>query len=332
MDKVRWGILGSANIAKKSVIPGIQQSETGEVVAIASRTKEKAEEAAEALAIPVAYGSYEQLLKDASIDAIYIPLPNHLHKEWTIRAARAGKHVLCEKPAALNANEMIEMAEACENAGVVFAEAFMYRYHPRYTMIREVIESGKIGEIRGIHGTFTFNNAEDYNNVRYKKEWGGGSLYDVGVYPISAARMLLGKEPQAATAHAFFSEKHDGVDMMVSGLLEFDQGVALTFDCGMWTDYRNTLEIVGTEGRIEVPSAFNVQQTEQDNFYIVTNGERKEVDVPKLNQYVLQADALGRSILNGERLPYPASDAVLNMKVIDACLRSATERERIQIV
>ncbi len=268
MEKVRWGILGCADIARKSVIPGIQQSETGEVVAIASRTKEKAEAMADELSIPVAYGSYEQLLRDSSIDAVYIPLPNHLHKEWTIRAASSGKHVLCEKPAALNTNEILEMEEACRVARVVFAEAFMYRYHPRYAMIREVIDSGKIGEVRGIHCTFTFNNSEDYNNVRYKREWGGGSLYDVGVYPISVARMVLGKEPTAATTHAFFSEKHDGVDMMASGLLEFGQGVALTFDCGMWAAFRNRLEIVGTDGRIEVPSAFVVHQTEEDHFLL----------------------------------------------------------------
>ncbi|WP_413376801.1 Gfo/Idh/MocA family protein [Alkalihalobacillus sp. 1P02AB] len=331
MEKIRWGIIGSANIAKKAVIPGIQQSETGEVVAIASRTKEKAEEMAQELSIPVAYGSYDELLDDSTIEAVYIPLPNHLHKEWTIRAAEAGKHVLCEKPVALNGEEAKEMEEACEKAGVILAEAFMYRYHPRYSMIKEVMNSGEIGEIRGIHGAFTFNNAQNSSNIRYKKEWGGGSLYDVGVYPISAARMLLGKEPQAATVHAFFSEEHDGVDMMASGLLEFEQGVALTFDCGMWAAFRNTLEIVGAEGRIEVPSAFITDQSEGDHFFVITNDGKVEVEVPRLNQYALQADAIGNRIRNDVPLPYPASDAVLNMKVIDACLLSAEERRRIEI-
>ncbi|KGA96369.1 oxidoreductase [Alkalihalobacillus alcalophilus ATCC 27647 = CGMCC 1.3604] len=331
MEKVRWGIIGSANIAKKAVIPGIQQSETGEVVAIASRTKEKAEEMAEELSIPVAYGSYDELLDDPTIEAVYIPLPNHLHKEWTIRAAEAGKHVLCEKPAALNGEEAKEMEKACEKAGVILAEAFMYRYHPRYSLIKEIMESGEIGEIRGIHGTFTFNNAQNFSNIRYKKEWGGGSLYDVGVYPISAARMLLGKEPQAATVHAFFSEEHDDVDMMASGLLEFDQGVSLTFDCGMWAAFRNTLEIVGTEGRIEVPSAFITGQSAEDHFFVITNDGKVEVEVPRLNQYALQADAIGKRIRNDVPIPYPASDAVLNMKVLEACLLSAEERRRIEI-
>jgi len=331
MEKIRWGIIGSANIAKGSVIPGIQQSETGEVVAIASRGLEKAKETAEQLNISKAYGSYEELLQDPEIEAVYIPLPNHLHKEWTIRAAEAGKHVLCEKPLALDADEAEEMVAACEKAGVVFAEAFMYRYHPRYKLINELIDSGEIGDIRGIHGTFTFNNAKDSGNVRYKKEWGGGSLYDVGVYPISAARMILNEEPKAATVHAFFSEKHDDVDMMASGILEFDKGVALTFDCGMWAAFRNELEILGTNGRIEVPSAFITHQNEQDHIIVHTNDGKRELEVPYLNQYALQADAMGRSIRNGEALPFPSQDAVLNMKVIDACLTSARERRRVEL-
>jgi D-xylose 1-dehydrogenase (NADP+, D-xylono-1,5-lactone-forming) len=331
MKKIRWGVLGCAGIAKRSVIPGIQQSETGEVTAIASRGIDKAKLTAEELNIPKAYGSYEELLADPEIEAVYIPLPNHLHKEWTIKAAEAGKHVLCEKPLAINASEAQEMVAACEKAGVVFAEAFMYRYHPRYEVIRDMIKSGEIGELRGIHATFTFNNAKDKGNVRYKQEWGGGSLYDVGVYPISAARMLLDQEPQAATVHAFFSEEHDQVDMMASGILEFERGVALSFDCGMWADFRNTLEVVGSEGRIEVPSAFIVNQNEQDNIILFTKGERKEVEVPRLNQFALQADAMGRSILNGEPLPFPSTDAILNMKVLDACLTSAKERRRVEL-
>ena len=331
MKKIRWGIIGCAGIAKHSVIPGIQKSETGEVAAIASRGLDKAKQTAEELTIPTAYGSYEELLADPTIEAVYIPLPNHMHKEWVIRAAEAGKHVLCEKPLALTAQEAQEMAAACEKAGVVFAEAFMYRYHPRYNVIHDIIRSGEIGEIRGIHGTFTFNNAKDKNNIRYKQDWGGGSLYDVGVYPISAARMLLNEEPQAATVHALLSEEHDYVDMIASGILEFNKGVALTFDCGMWAAFRNTLEVLGTDGRIEVPSAFVVNQDERDNFFVHTKDGRREVEVPRLNQYALQADAIGRSIRNGEPLPFPASDAVLNMRVLDACLTSARERRRVEI-
>jgi xylose dehydrogenase (NAD/NADP) len=329
--KLRWGILGCAAIAKRAVIPGIQQSQTGEVAAIASRNEDNAKKTAEEMNIPTAYGSYEALLDDASIDAIYIPLPNHLHKEWTIKAAEAGKHVLCEKPIALDANEAEEMVAACEKAGVKLVEAFMHRQHPRYAMIKAIIQSGEIGELRGIHGAFTFNSSKNLGNVRFNKAMGGGSLYDVGVYPISTARMILGQEPEAATVHAFFSPEHDDVDMMASGILEFPNGVALTFDCGMWAANRQTMEFLGTEGRIEVPFAFVTKQNADDHFYVTVKGERREVEVPYKNQYALQADDFGHSVLEGTALKYEPSDAILNMRVIDACLKSARERARVTI-
>lgn len=324
---LRWGILGCAGIAKRAMIPGIQASETGIVAAVASRDAQKAQETAEQLNIPNWYASYEALLEDRSIDAVYIPLPNHLHREWAIRAAAAGKHVMTEKPAALDANETLDMVEACEKAGVKFAEAFMYRYHPRYQRMKEIIQSGEIGEVRGIHGTFTFNNAGDKGNVRYSRAMGGGALYDVGCYPISAARFILDTEPEAATVHAFFSPQHDNVDMMASGLLEFPNHVALTFDCAMWADFRNTLEILGSDGRIEVPHAF----IGQPNFYVTVKGQKREEKFSELNQYSLQADSFGRSILNGEPLRFTPNDAVLNMRALDACLQSARERQRITI-
>lgn len=328
---LRWGILGCAAIAIRAVIPGIRQSELGEVAAIASRDEAKAKETAEKLSIPVAYGSYQELLADETIDAVYIPLPNHLHKVWTIRAAEAGKHVLCEKPAALTAQEAQEMTEACAKAGVRFAEAFMYRHHPRYRMIREAIAAGEIGEIRGIHGAFTFNSAASGENVRFHREMGGGSIYDVGCYPISAARYVLGQEPEAATVHAFFSERHDHVDMMASGLIEFPGSVALTFDCGMWAAARNTLEILGTEGRIEVPAAFVATADETANFVIDARGGRRVIEVPRVNQYAVQADDFARSVLLGEALAFEPIDSVRNMRVIDACLQSARERMRVTI-
>lgn len=329
-QKLRWGILGCANIAKGAVIPGIQQSQSGEVVAIASRDEQKARDTAEKLGIPVAYGSYEQLLEDPQIDTVYIPLPNHLHKEWTIKAAEAGKHVLCEKPLALTAEEAIEMAEACSRAGVHFAEAFMYRHHPRYQLISDVIQSGEIGTIRGIHSTFTFNSSKSKGNVRFHREMGGGSIYDIGCYPISVARMILGAEPEAVTVQAFFSPEHGNVDMMASGLLEFPGNVAMTFDCAMWAAGRNTLEILGTDGRIEVPSAFISRPDASSHFFVITNG-RREVEVPYINQYSLQADDFASVVLDGAEPKFPPQDAVANMRVIDACLLSAEERKRVII-
>ncbi|REK65325.1 MAG: oxidoreductase [Cohnella sp.] len=329
--KLRWGILGCAAIAKRAVIPGLRLSELNEPAAIASRDADKAKQTAEAFGIPVAYGSYEALLADESIDVVYIPLPNHLHREWTLRAAEAGKHILCEKPLALTAAEAAEMVEAAERAGVRLAEAFMYRHHPRYDTIKELIASGAIGKVRGIRSVFTFNNAGDKGNVRFRKAWGGGSIYDVGCYPISVARLLLEQEPEAATVQAFFSPEHDGVDMMASGLLEFPDSVALTFDCGMWAAPRNTLEVLGTDGLIEVPSAFLTPQPGSGNFYLTAGGERREIAVPDVNAYAAQADHLARSILDGTPLRFEPADAVRNMKAIDACLLSARERRRVEL-
>ncbi|MFC4776165.1 Gfo/Idh/MocA family protein [Paenibacillus sp. GCM10023252] len=330
-NKLRWGIIGCAGIAQGSVIPGLQQSQRNEVIAIASRDEEKAKQTADRLNIPAAYGSYEALLEDPAIDAVYIPLPNHLHREWTIRAAEAGKHVLCEKPLALTEHEAEEMAEACAKAGVKLSEAFMYRYHPRYAQIRDVIASGEIGQVRGIHSAFTFNNAGDKSNVRYRKEWGGGSVYDVGCYPISAARLLLGQEPEAVTAHAFFSPEHGDVDMMASGLIEFPHSVALTFDCGMWAAFRNTLEVLGTDGTIQVPSAYVTSPNGGSNFFVSTKEGRREVQVANVNQYSLQGDEFAAAVLDGKPLPFEPSDAVLNMRVVDAVLASARQRARITL-
>ncbi|GIO91736.1 deoxyfructose oxidoreductase [Paenibacillus lactis] len=326
--KLRWGILGCASIAKRAVIPGLQQSRRNEVAAIASRQEDKARQAAEELNINISYGSYEALLEDPNIDAVYIPLPNHLHKEWSIRAAEAGKHVLCEKPIALTEAEAAEMADAAAKAGVILAEAFMYRYHPRYDILKEYIASGAIGEIRGIRSAFTFNSSANHGNVRFRKDWGGGSIYDVGCYPINAARILLDNEPEAVTVQAFFSPEHDHVDMMASGLVEFEGAVSLTFDCGMWAAYRNPLEIVGTEGLIEVPYAYSLPENGA-NFFLTTGEGRKEIEVPSANAYSEQGDRIAEAVLDGKPLRYTTEDAVRNMRVIDACLKSAHERSRI---
>lgn len=329
--KLKWGIIGTAGIAKYSVIPGIKASETGEVIAIASRSEETARKAAAELDIAKAYGSYEELLSDSEIEAVYIPLPNHLHKEWTIRAAEAGKHVLCEKPIALNAAEAEEMVLACQKAGVQLAEAFMYRHHPRYQRVKEILASGEIGAIRGIHATFTFSNPNDKDNVRFKKGMGGGSLYDVGCYPLSAARFLLEEEPEAATIHAFFSEEHDHVDMMASGLVEFSNSVALTFDCGMWASFRNEIEILGSDGRIEIPAAFVGGKETNGNFIVHSKDGQRQEEIVALNQYSIQADNFAKAIFDNQPLSFAPSDAIQNMKLLDACLESAHARTRVTL-
>lgn len=331
MDKkLRWGIVGAADIALKSVMPGIQVSATGVIQAVASRGIEKASAAAAKFGVSQAYGSYEELLEDPNIDAVYIPLPNHLHREWTIRAAEAGKHVLCEKPLALTAEEAQEMVDACAGAGVVLAEAFMYRHHPRMEQIKQLIADGEIGELRALRGAFTFNNAADANNIRYRSDWGGGGIFDVGCYPLSAARYFLGKEPEAVTVHAFFSPEHDNVDMMASGLVEFEGGIALTFDCGMWANFRQTFEIVGTDGRIEIPSAFVANG--EDAVFTVTNKNGTRAIKPDIvNTYARQVDDLARAVWKEQAPPFPADDAVRNMKLIEACLKSARSKARVEL-
>ena len=329
--KLRWGVLGCANIAIHSVIPAIKDSKTSEVLAIASRGLEKAKRTAAELGIERVYGSYQELLQDPDIDAVYIPLPNHLHKEWTIKAAEAGKHVLCEKPLALNQEEAVEMVRACNEAGVKLSEAFMYRYHPRYERIKEILKAGEIGTIRGLHGTFTFNNAGDKDNVRYRADWGGGSIYDVGCYPISAARFLLEQEPEAVTVQGFFSPEHDNVDMMATGLIEFPDQLAVTFMCGMWANFQNTLQIVGTKGKIDVPNAFIVNADLGGSFSVTVDGETRIEPVEELNQYTIQVDEFAKSILEEAPLRFPLEDSIRNMKVIDACLTSARDKKRVLV-
>ncbi|MFC5532612.1 Gfo/Idh/MocA family protein [Cohnella yongneupensis] len=327
-EKLRWGIIGAAGIAVRAVMPAIQASETGMLQAVASRGIDKARAVADKFGIEQAYGSYEELLADPNIDAVYIPLPNHLHREWTIRAAEAGKHVLCEKPLALTAAEAEEMIDACDKAGVVLAEAFMYRYHPRMEQIRSLIESGEIGELRAFRGAFTFNNAGDKGNIRYREEWGGGGIYDVGCYPLSAARYFMGKEPEAVTVHALFSPEHGNVDMMASGLAEFPGGVSLTFDCGMWADFRQNFEIVGTDGRIEIPHAF-IANGDDAAFDVITRDGRRTERPASVNTYTLQVNEFARTVWGEQSPSFPADDAARNMKILEACLESARGRTRI---
>ncbi|MCM3748799.1 Gfo/Idh/MocA family oxidoreductase [Paenibacillus pasadenensis] len=329
--KLTWGIMGAASIARRAVIPGLQESRLNVVKALASRDVNKAAQMAEEFGIGQTYGSYEELLEDESIEAVYIPLPNHLHREWAIRALHAGKHVLCEKPIALTAQEAEEMAAAAKSSGQLLAEAFMYRHHPRYAMIRDIIASGEIGELRGIHSTFTFNSSGGREGFRFRQESGGGGLYDIGVYPITAARLLLGCEPEAATVHAFFSPDHGNVDMMASGLLEFPGGVGLTFDCGMWGASRNTLEVLGTDGIIEVPNAFVAWADRGANFFVTSKGSRREVEVPQVNHFTMECDDFAEAALFGKPQKFTPDDAVSNMRVLEACLRSARERSRVAL-
>ncbi|REE82641.1 putative dehydrogenase [Paenibacillus taihuensis] len=330
--KVRWGILGCANIAVNEIIPAILAASSAEVVAVASREIGKAKAVADRFGIAKAYGSYEQLLQDESIDAVYIPLPNHMHCEWTIKAAQHGKHVLCEKPFAMNAEQAQRMVDACREHGVKLAEAFMYRYHPRYAMIRDIIQSGEIGELRGVQVAFSFQIYEvgAANNIRMDGALGGGGLYDVGCYTVSGARLVTGLEPEAATVQALYASEDHAVDMMASGLMEFPNAVGLSFQCGMWAEFRNTLQIAGSHGRIDIPEAF-VPTPGGANFRVLTKGELREVAVPAVNAYEQQMEQFSRQILEDRPLLFAPEDAVQTMKVLDACRLSAVSRQRIVI-
>jgi predicted dehydrogenase len=330
--KLKWGVISTADIARTAVIPAIQESERGEVVAIASRNADKALEMSKQYNIARSYGSYEELLQDPEVQAVYVPLPNHLHKEWTIRSAQAGKHVLCEKPSSLSAVETAEMVDACKKAGVLFAEAFMYRYHPKHQRIKDIIASGEIGELRSIHCTFTFNSSDEKDNVRFNKEMGGGAIYDVGVYPLSAARMYLKSEPEAVTVHALYSEKHGGVDMMASGLVEFPGDITLTFDCGMWAASRSNMEILGTKGTIAMPKMFGWEKTSVvPQIFVHVGTTTREERLKGHNSFKLQAEAFAAAVLDGTPLPYEPEDSILNMKVVDACLESARSCRRVVV-
>jgi len=330
---VRWGILSTANIAVKRFIPGAQKSHNGVVAAIASRDLDRARRVAERLSIPRAYGSYQELIEDPDVDAIYIPLPNSMHAEWTIKAAAAGKPVLCEKPLALTSSEALTMIEACRRHNVLLMEAFMYRFHPQQALVRSLIDGGAIGDLRAVRAAFTFM-LEPFPpaNVRLRAELGGGALMDVGCYAVNAARMLFGAEPVAASA-LWDLRPEFGVEVSLAGILDFGGGRFATFDCGFRAPGRGWYTVVGTKGQIEVPDAF--VPAEADLQVRVTKaGATVEHLVPGVDQYQLEAEEFAAALLNSRRLQIPPEDAVATLRVIEALHRSASregERQSVSV-
>src|SRR6202162_5569724 len=252
--KVKWGVLGAASIAVRKVIPGMQAGQHGEVVAIASRDLEKGRKSAEKLGIAKTYGSYEELLADAEIEAIYVPLPNHLHVPWSIKAAEAGKHVLCEKPISLSVAEAKTLLAARERTGVKMGEAFMVKTHPQWLRTREIIRSSGIGELRSALCVFSYFN-RDAANVRHKVEWGGGGLLDIGCYPITMSRFIFGEEPVRVIG-ALERDPDFGTDRLASAILEFSSGQSV-FSCGTQTAFYQRMHFLGTAGRVEVEVPWN---------------------------------------------------------------------------
>lgn len=316
VSTVRWGVLGVANIAVKKVIPAMQRGAISKITGIASRDLPKAERAARELGIAKAYGSYQDLLADPEIDAIYNPLPNHLHVPWSIRAAEAGKHVLCEKPIALSAAQARELIAARDRAQVKIGEAFMARTHPQWLRAKELAQNGSIGELRVVSGFFSYMN-RDANNVRNRADWGGGALLDIGCYPVTLSRMLFACEPR----RVFGSIERDPdfqIDRLTSAILEFPAGQCV-FTCSTQLVPYQTMQIFGTRGRIGIEIPFNAPPDVPTRIFI---DDRVE-EFPVCDQYTIQGDLFSLAILEDGPVPVPLEDAVKNMETIDAIFRSA---------
>jgi predicted dehydrogenase len=322
-SRVRWGILSTANIATGKVIPGLRRAPNCEVVAIASRDGDRAVAAAATLEIPRAHASYEALLADPEVDAVYIPLPNHLHAEWTLAAARAGKHVLCEKPLALTAAEAQTMIDGCREAGVLLMEAFMYRLHPSWVAVRELVAAGRIGRLAAVDSWFSFYN-DDPANIRNIRDYGGGALYDIGCYCINLSRMLFGGEPTAIHG-AVRRDPVTGVDVLASAVLEFPDGLA-TFGCSTRLEPDQRVTVYGTTGRITIDIPFNIPPELPTAISVVAGGEPpvapefERLSFAPADPYAVEGERFAAAILHGDPVPVPPEDSVANLRVIESVL------------
>ena len=326
MQKVRWGVLGVSKIATVKVIPAMQRGECCEIAAIASRDAARAEEAAGRLGIPKAYGSYREMLDDPRIEAVYNPLPNHLHVPWSIRAAEAGKHVLCEKPIGMNLAETLELIAARDRTGVVMGEAFMVQSHPQWVRTMELVRTGRIGPLRSAIGSFSYFKL-DAGNIRNIREYGGGGLMDIGCYPIKTSRMVFAEEPVRVSAAMVRDPRFGNVDILASAILEYPSGHCI-FTCGTQVVPYQSMQFLGTTGRIELEIPFNALDNRpsririDDGRDLIGSGVTVEEFAP-CDQYTIQGDLFSRAIRQGGPPPVPLEDALKNMAVIDAVFRSA---------
>jgi predicted dehydrogenase len=323
--KLRWGVLSTANIGLKKVIPAMQQGETITVTAIASRDIAKAKRAAEALDIPTAYGSYEELLADPDIDAIYNPLPNQFHVPWTIKAAEAGKHVLCEKPISLSAAEAKTLVEVRARTGVKIAEAFMIRSFHQWLRLRELLDSGRIGQLRSVTGFFSYNNT-DPANIRNQLESGGGGIYDIGCYLIHASRYAFGRQPNRVVA-CLDRDPQFQTDRLASAILEFPEGHSI-FTCSTQLIPYQRIHFLGTRGRIELEVPFNAPPDRPTRLFIDISGDLSGSGIsteifPVGDQYTAQGEAFAKAVREGTDVPVSIEDAIGNMAVIEAVFESA---------
>jgi predicted dehydrogenase len=320
MRKVRWGVLSTAKIGTQKVLPAMQQGQYCEIAAIASRDLAKAQADAARLGIPKAYGSYEELLADPEIEAVYNPMPNHLHVPWSIKAIEAGKHVLCEKPIGLSAAEAQELLDAArQHPQIKVMEAFMYRHHPQWLRAKQIVDAGGIGELRTVHSFFSYFN-DDPSNIRNMADIGGGGLMDIGCYNISVSRFIFGAEPQRVLGIVEYDPSFH-TDRLTSGILDFGRGTA-TFTCSTQLTSYQRVNIYGTTGRVEIEIPFNAPADRPCRMWHQRGGEIEEIVLETADQYTLQGDLFSQAVLNDTPVPTPLEDAIGNMRVIDAVVES----------
>ena len=324
MSRIRWGILSTAKIGTEKVIPAMKQCRFGEVAAIASRSKVTAEAEARRLGIPQAYGSYEELLADQSIDAIYNPLPNHLHVPWSIKALEAGKHVLCEKPIGLTSAEGQQLVEAGQrHPKLKLMEAFMYRHHPQWQKAKALVKDGEIGELRTVQTCFSYFN-DNPADIRNQANIGGGGLMDIGCYPISLSRFLFDAEPDRVIGLVEYDPRMK-TDRLASAILDFGRGTS-TFTCSTQLVPYQRVQIFGTEGRVEIEIPFNAPPDRPCRLWHQRGRDDiREIAFEICNQYTIQGDLFAKAILDDTPVPTPIEDAVANMKVIEAIVQSARD-------
>ncbi len=323
MHKLRWGILSTANIGIKKVIPAMQKSDKCEISAIASRDIDAAKMAAEKLNIPNYYGSYQELLDDPDIDAIYNPLPNHLHVPWSVKAIEAGKHVLCEKPIALSSAEAESFLEVCQtHLDIKVMEAFMYRYHPQWQRAKQMVKDGQIGTLQTINSVFSYYNT-DPKNIRNMADIGGGGLMDIGCYCISLARFIFSEEPQRVSGTINYDLDFK-TDVLASGILEFSKGTS-TFTCSTQLSPYQKVNIFGSDGQIEIEIPFNAPPDRPTRIFHQYCDNKEEIIFDICDQYTIQGDLFADAVLNNRTVPTPIEDAVANMRVIEAIIKSDKE-------
>lgn len=329
-NKISWGVISTAKIARTQVIPAMKNCEFAKLVAISSGDADKARQTAADLGIPKSYGSYEALLADPDIDAVYNPLPNHLHVPYTLKALAAGKHVLCEKPIGINADEAQQLLEATKQyPHLKVMEAFMYRFHPQWQKAKELISSGKLGEVKHVHTHFSYYNI-DAGNIRNKPEAHGGALMDIGCYCISFPRFIFDAEPERVVGLMHFDPEFK-TDSLTSGLLDFGNGCNASFTCSTQLEPYQRINIVGDKGRLEIEIPVNAPADEPCHLWLQQNKVVEEIQTEAANQYGRQVDAFSKAILNNIPVPTPLTDALSNMKVIDALVKSAELGQWVEV-